>query len=42
VTLTVAGEDGADRTMTTGSARIAVPVSADDNPWARGPADWKP
>ncbi len=37
VTLTVD-----DRTMTTGSARIAVPVGPDDNPWARGPDDWKP
>ena len=42
VTLTVAGEDGADRVMTTGSAKIAVPVDADDNPWARGPETWKP
>lgn len=31
-----------DRTMTTGAARIAVPVGPDDNPWARGPDDWKP
>ena len=37
VTLTVDG-----RVMTTGSARIAVPVDADDNPWARGPDTWKP
>ena len=37
VTLTVD-----DRIMTTGSARIAVPVHADDNPWARGPDTWKP
>ena len=37
VTLTVD-----DRVMTTGSAKIAVPVDADDNPWARGPETWKP
>ena len=37
VTLTVD-----DRIMTTGSAFIAVPVDADDNPWARGPETWKP
>ena len=42
VTLTVAGDDGNDRTMTTGSARVAVPVDADDNPWARRPDTWKP
>jgi acyl dehydratase len=42
VALTVAGDDGADRTMTTGAARIAVPVDADDNPWARGPETWRP
>ncbi len=42
VTLSVAGEDGADRTMTTGAAKIAVPVGRDDNPWARGPDSWKP
>ena len=42
VTLTVAGEDGADRIMTTGAARIAVPAGPDDNPWARGPDSWKP
>ncbi len=43
VTLSVAGEDGGDRTMTTGSARLALPVDPDDNPWARmGPTSWNP
>ena len=31
-----------DRVMTTGSAKCAVPLDADDNPWARGPETWKP
>ena len=31
-----------DRTATTGHARIALPTSADDNPWRRKGDDWKP
>jgi hypothetical protein len=31
-----------DRPMTTASARIALPTSPHDNPWARGPDDWRP
>ena len=42
VTLAVLDEGGDDRTMTTSAAKIAVPVGTDDNPWARGPDDWKP
>ena len=30
------------RTATTGQARIAIPTSADDNPWRRKGDDWKP
>jgi hypothetical protein len=37
VALTVAGE-----TKTECSARLAVPTSADDNPWARRGERWKP
>ena len=37
VTLTVD-----DRTCTTAAARIAVPTTPDDNPWARGPDAWRP
>ena len=31
-----------DRVCTTGTARIAVPVSADDNPWTRRGDAWRP
>jgi len=31
-----------DRVVTDCSARIALPVSDDDNPWQRSGADWKP
>jgi hypothetical protein len=31
-----------DRPMTTASARIALPTTSEDNPWARGPDDWRP
>lgn len=31
-----------ERTMTECKARVAVPVSESDNPWARKGADWKP
>jgi hypothetical protein len=37
MTLSVDGE-----TKTTCTARIALPVSADDNPWARRGAAWLP
>ena len=37
VTLTVD-----DRVMTTAAARIALPKTLDDNPWARGPDAWRP
>ena len=33
---------GDDRICTTGTARVALPMSADDNPWQRGGEDWKP
>ena len=31
-----------DRTCTTGTARVALPMTADDNPWQRHGDDWKP
>jgi acyl dehydratase len=31
-----------DRAMTTASARLALPTTPDDNPWARGPDNWRP
>ncbi len=31
-----------DRTVTDCKARIALPTSEDDNPWARRGADWQP
>jgi acyl dehydratase len=31
-----------DRTATTCSVRVAVPTSADDNPWARSGDAWRP
>ena len=31
-----------EKTTTECSARIALPVSADDNPWKRRGADWRP
>jgi len=31
-----------DRTVTDCSARVALPVSDDDNPWRRRGAEWKP
>ncbi|MDQ1534641.1 MAG: hypothetical protein QOF28_2402, partial [Actinomycetota bacterium] len=37
VTLSVDGE-----TKTTCTARIALPVSDDDNPWARRGSTWQP
>lgn len=33
---------GDDRVCTTGTARVALPMSADDNPWQRRGEDWKP
>ncbi len=33
---------GGDRTCTTGSARVALPSSAADNPWLRRGDDWRP
>ena len=33
---------GGDRTCTTGTARVAVPTSASDNPWLRRGGDWRP
>ena len=33
---------GDDRICTTGTARVALPMSADDNPWQRRGEDWKP
>ncbi|MFZ4518536.1 MAG: MaoC/PaaZ C-terminal domain-containing protein [Microthrixaceae bacterium] len=42
ITLTAAGDGRPERTCTTCSARVALPVDPDDNPWARrGPA-WRP
>ncbi len=42
ITLTAAGDGRAERTCTTCTARVALPVDPDDNPWARtGPA-WRP
>jgi len=35
--LTVGGQ-----ARTTGAARVAVPVSASDNPWTRRGEDWRP
>jgi hypothetical protein len=37
MTLSVEGE-----TKTTCTARIALPVSEDDNPWARRGSTWQP
>jgi hypothetical protein len=31
-----------DRVCTEGSARIAIPTTPDDNPWARRGDDWRP
>ncbi len=31
-----------ERLCTTGTARVAVPVTADDNPWARRGEQWRP
>jgi acyl dehydratase len=31
-----------DKTMTTCGVRIALPSTADDNPWTRQPEQWKP
>ena len=33
---------GDDRICTTGTARVALPMSADDNPWRRRGEDWQP
>ncbi len=33
---------GDDRTCTTGTARVALPMSAHDNPWQRRDEDWQP
>ena len=33
---------GDDRICSTGTARVALPMSADDNPWQRRGEDWKP
>ena len=33
---------GDDRVCTTGTARVALPMSADDNPWRRRGEDWQP
>ena len=33
---------GDDRICTTGTARVALPMSADDNPWQRRGEDWRP
>ena len=37
VLLTVSGE-----TVTTCTARVALPVTPDDNPWSRSGDDWRP
>ena len=34
--------DVGDATCTSCEARIAIPTSADDNPWARRGTDWRP
>ena len=33
---------GGDRTCSTGTARVALPMSSSDNPWLRRGEDWKP
>ena len=33
---------GGDRTCTTGTARVALPMSSADNPWLRRGEDWRP
>ncbi|MCY4663492.1 MAG: hypothetical protein OXC00_02370 [Acidimicrobiaceae bacterium] len=33
---------GGDRVCSTGSATVALPMSADDNPWQRRGEDWQP
>ena len=33
---------GDDRICSVGTARVALPMSADDNPWQRRDEDWKP
>ena len=33
---------GDDRICSTGTARVALPMSADDNPWQRRGEDWQP
>lgn len=43
VTVTATQEGGGEpRTATTCTARVAVPVDENDNPWARRGDDWKP
>jgi acyl dehydratase len=36
------GSVGEEKVATTCTARVAVPVDGDDNPWARKGEDWKP
>jgi hypothetical protein len=45
VDLVVAGTDastGEEHRCCTGRARVAVPATADDNPWTRAGDDWRP
>lgn len=43
VTLTAtAGDDGPERVATTCSVRVALPDTADDNPWSRTGDRWNP
>lgn len=42
VTLRAVGPDRPERVCSTCSARVAVPMTADDNPWSRRGDDWRP
>lgn len=42
VALRAAADERPDRVCTTCSLRVAVPTSADDNPWSRRGDDWRP
>jgi hypothetical protein len=42
ITVSVINEDDGDRLCCTCTARVAVPATENDNPWARKGDDWTP
>ena len=42
ITLTASSPERGERTSSTCAARVALPTTADDNPWARHGEDWQP